>query len=251
MDGSSAVQAIERLFNDIIGSFIPGFSLIIGFLWSWPQPVHLNSLQLFPPEKTHGWIIVIVAAYVLSHIVSSMGGVVFRKVLEPLLSKGMAPNSFKTADELGKRVKSTTGYVELKLYFERFLIKELNRWQDMRNLTMSLSTVNDSKVDRFRFLSLFHANMVIVVLVFICYSVVMMVIIAVSSELSASNLYYVSLTTRSGMNYLGGVGIAGALVIAWLLVERHYRFHTISMHIPINMAFATLAVEGTLPEIKR
>jgi len=68
-----AVEAIDRFFLDLIGTVIPGSTLLVGMWFLLGGPRSIGPINISSQFDAVGWILLIVASYAIGYAIASIG----------------------------------------------------------------------------------------------------------------------------------------------------------------------------------
>src|SRR5438552_1379986 len=73
MKANDFIEALERFFLDLIGTILPGISLLIGCCYVTKSSLVDFSHILFHHSTTYEWVFLLGFAYILGHAITSLG----------------------------------------------------------------------------------------------------------------------------------------------------------------------------------
>jgi|SRR6266536_4952484 len=73
MDLDKAIEAIDRFFLDLIGTVVPGGTLLIGSWLLLAGPSSIGPISISMKFDTIGWVLLIFVSYVLGYAIISVG----------------------------------------------------------------------------------------------------------------------------------------------------------------------------------
>lgn len=210
------VAVVERFFNDIIATLLPGFILLFGLSILAKQRVSEN---LYPDTFVPEIALVLVLAYPIGHALTALTNILTLRLSEVLLRVPIVGSvisfsirSLQSRDSLNTRIREDLSFVIVAEHYD-VTDDEVSRVpiSNLRNLAISmLDDVDTNLVHRFRFLCLMNGNLATTTVIF-C-------------------VLYLVLFDNSLILVLVFI------ILSVLFLERYYRFNSITMRIPFNMA---------------
>ncbi len=172
MKPTDFLSGVIHLFNDLIGSVVPGILLVFGlYLFKSIPELPLNHFLAL--DISIKWSLIIVVSYVIGHALLSLHRLLQAYIGKPvrginsLLKKG----EWDTREH-NKKIASTSEYIGfMKLVSNKIAIqaKEDFRYElefnNLRSMAMTISTEGGELARRFMFISLFCYGVSMAVLV--------------------------------------------------------------------------------------
>src|ERR1043166_3041129 len=242
MKAGDIIEAIERVFLDIIGQIVPGFFLLVGLSLVWPEP--LKSLRENPTVSAlwvgqTNWVLVIAVAYVVGHAVTSIGDTLVFPAIERavrLITRihlGFSiPRSIMLPGDLFKKVQSDPIFQAFKAdvvkVYPTVSITSINNMAvgSLRNFAMSIAPEQRNTIYRFMFISLLNLGVATVLLLIAALWLIIAWLQAINAIPGRSEIFW---------------PLWALLVIASLpFIERRYAFFRRAIEVPFSMALVTL-----------
>ncbi len=235
MKGETIIKALREFFDDIIGSIIPGATLIVGCWLVLGKPTTVLKL---PPESNTDWIQLILVSFIIGHAITSIGEALAGNALawirghgkiEWVLSKLPIVRKIESRPEIEQKAASSSTFRDfVHVCQERYGWTEdptsLHGW---RSHALSVAQDRSHLVYRFMFLSQFNLG-----------------------NATALLIALVAWWALLGARAAGATGLDKVpssipaqicmLMAILLLYERHARFFSITMRAPFSMALYTL-----------
>jgi len=238
MKSSDLIEAIERFFNDIIGTLVPGMILIFSICYHFTNPVQISNIQVFPPNSTFSWMILVLFGYISGHFVISFGNMIVIRSVDFIIRffrkrtslKWLVPSHCIEYKEILKKISESS---EFRI-FQNILVgqnpkyvtseQEKGNIHALRSIAMTLASEDTHIVYRFMFISLFNVGVSTVLLLFAIFQ------------------FFILLSNWLGLqliNYDPSVwSISLPIIISLFLLDRRYEFYSRALRVPFSMAIA-------------
>lgn len=243
MKAADIIEALERFFLDIIGTVLPGATLLFGIGLVANMPENIGRFSILAPKDNGDWVMLIAVSYILGQAVTSIGHSVLLSGIENLASrlrkktfkgfglKKLVPNFIVPEGELFEKImadpvfKAVTSRL-VKLMPELETTKDRIKVTSWRNIAMSITPEQRHTVYRFMFLSQLNLGIATV----LCLLLLAWPCISLLSMVGAFP------DARSVNFWLLGI----LLISLWPFIERRYRFYAPAMQVPFSMALAEM-----------
>ncbi|MDP3025918.1 MAG: hypothetical protein Q8O10_10360 [candidate division Zixibacteria bacterium] len=242
MRSSELIETLERFFNEIIGTLVPGLLLVLSLSYILGSPVRIGVLSLFPPSSSFEWFLMILLSYISGHFVISFGNVVIINLGNYLINlqkkvrafKFLIPKSWnlKSDDELlGSIIESDDfrafrDLMQLDVGNQRSETSNKTVVHSMRSIAMTIASDDIHIVHRFMFISLFNLGISTIL--------IMMVIIQLG-------IYLLHRFSIISVNFeLNILSLLIPAVLSLFFIARRYEFYSRAMRVPFPMALARL-----------
>jgi hypothetical protein len=234
------VEAIDRFFLDLIGTVIPGSTLLIGIWFLLGGPSSVGSIAISSKIDTPGWVLLVVASYALGYAVISVGEniVIPMPVYAsaflhriPYLGR-LVPQVVDSKKAVSAKIQSDPMFVAFvkgikkrgdAAFYNDIPDNDVNAW---RSVALTLIQEQSNLANRFMFISLLNLG------------------IATSLLL----MFLIFLVVTIGNTFLGWVIPLAVspwfaillFIVSLFFLERRRQFYARSMRVPFSMALAKL-----------
>ena len=245
------IEAVERIFLDIIGTVLPGLAILISLCYITGKPFVNFSRLLFEKDTNYEWALLVGLSYMLGHAVTSIGTMVVRKWVEkaheswkPTAASDVDANrdpkkdwllSFVVPDdELSAKLsadpifKSFLAFLFLRIPSLASEPGKVANFRTWRNLALSVAPEQSHLVYRFTFLSLLNLGAASVCIVTAVSWCLFSIGHLFNAAVPAANHPWLVLT----------------LAASPLFLERYYYFNRIAFQLPFSTALAKLATSS-------
>lgn len=250
MNASALVEAVERFFDDLIGTVIPGLLFLGGWAFLFGRPADF-SLNVSSP-----WFLgsVLIGAYVLGQILSSFGiavvlptAVFMGKILGRIKLGFLAP-FLESDDDIEKKITKSAVYTAflqravLRFPWLSFADGDKDNLHSWRSIAMSLNTSDQNHVVyRFMFISLLNLGVasasLALLFIWVLVSVAHMLTPPVARQVVQ---FFHSDIVFSHPRPLDFSVVILLLVVDYLLLVGRYSFFKRSLRVPFSMAIVKL-----------
>jgi len=240
MKPSDLIEAIERFFNDIIGTLIPGIILLLSIWYLIAKPIYIAGAQLFPPRDSMDWFLFILFGYIAGHFVISFGNLIIIKIIDLFIGlfkktrylKWLIPSHCIKYAELLINISASEEYRAFKEIINKRKARYANFEPDkvnvktMRSIAMTIANEDTHVVHRFMFISLFNIGMATVLILFTVTQFVILLLNELCIKFGSFNISFWS--------------IAIPMIFSVFLVDRRYEFYSRSLRVPFLIALARI-----------
>jgi len=167
------VQTIERFSLDVLGTIIPGAVLLVPSLLLLPTNWLPSKVQLMPLGDSFAWCGLITVAYVLGHLLGSIGSKVVTPYVPRVIGRGWR---IVGEPELSTTIRGSRDFKTLAMYITSFVPafeveqSASTAVKQLRNIAMSMIDGADRQtVYRFMFISLLNQGVATAIcILFVC-----------------------------------------------------------------------------------
>lgn len=225
MKAEDWVQTIERFSLDILGTIVPGAVFLLPALMLLPADTFPASIPMLPPTGSFGWCVLITLAYVLGHVLTSVGNNIVVPIA-PWVSRGRW--RIRDEEHLARKIRGTRNFVafaqHVALTTPSFDLEksDVAALSQLRNIAMStIGAADRQTVYKFMFISLLN--------------------LGVASAVCL--LFAGSIVTTWFTSWRVGIAGSVSLLVVPFLIERRFSFYARSMEVPFSMAIGQLIAE--------
>lgn len=234
----SVGEGVELLLRDILGFLIPGAVLLVALhltLGAVPDQAVGDAVSL-PPQKASDWLVLTVGAYVLGYVLQGVGeGLIVRlvNVSQPVrCCYGWLLPNVEPYTELADCITSGRTFAAARRNLGLHVGVDLSSesFREVRNVAMSVAPNRTAEVYRNMYASQ------------LCLGAATALLLATAVS-GVTNAVGLMSTVEIDVRAKDLVWLAGFLPASAYLVDRRYRYYSISMRIPFHIALAETSTD--------
>jgi hypothetical protein len=226
------VQSVERFFNDIIGVLVPGFVSLLACKVAFGLPIAVggNGFALIPARSTD-WVFLLAASYIAGQVVIGLGEAILVPTLETILRSWLGRHvkrvfpRMRPQEEVTDELRTRPAWTTLLDILSQRTGTDWHASQvtlgEMRNIAMSYVTEQRPTVYKFMFISQLSLGIATSILA--------------TMPIWLVRACWTCIVARQIGPLQGWPWMVALSAVAFILLERRYRFYNRSLELPLSM----------------